>query len=673
VLLWPLCGLSEEIIVNNSNRFPTHRTVLRSIVWSTTFVMLSLVVVPARPLPSVQSDRGPIVKLEGALEIIYEDARDHGRVIYFLNSGGKKYEIRFLKDRPQTLRTGMSVTVNGVQTGNTLELNSGENVSVQASEVAVTGTPTGQHRVLVVMVNFQDKQTQPFTREQAQAVMFGTTSDFYREASYGQTWLTGDVYGWYTIPVSFNTCDTAAIANYANQAATASGANLSAYDHLVYAFPQNACTWQGRGSVGGNPSQAWVNEWFELGIVGHELGHNFGLYHSRSMDCGEVSIGSNCTVSEYGDIFDLMGGANSAQFNLFQKERLGWINNGANAPITTVSASGTYWVNFFEDGTLTPKGVKILKSTDPVTGMKTWYYLERRIPAGFDSFLSGNTNIANGVIIRTGSDSSGQDTYLLDMTPGTASWYDPALTVGQSFTDANAGLTITTLSADATGAFVDISITGQPCVRANPTLTIGPSSTPWLASGSTATFNLTLRNNDGSGCPATGFKWQSVVPGGWTTSAQSTTSLSPGANATTTLQVTSPAGAADAFYNIGISATNETSPAYSNSATATYSLVSALSVVNTSSQTTYTRSQTATVSATVKAAGAVVPGATVIFTMTKSNGTTVSSTATTGTSGVAVFKYSFNKKKDPAGTYQVRGQASSNGISGISTVSFNVK
>jgi len=659
--------------VKNSNRFPNHQTVLRSIVWCTTFVLLGLIVVAARPATSTQAGRGRAVRLEGEIEIFYEDSHGRGRLAYFLKAGGRKFPVSFVKDPPQRLRTGMHVVVSGVQVGETLELNSGESMSVAATEAAVTATSTGQHRVLVVMVNFQDKQTQPFTREQAQAVMFGTTNDFYREASYGQTWLTGDVYGWYTIPLSFNTCDTTAIANYAQQAAAAAGANLAAYDHLVYTFPQNACTWQGRGSVGGSPSEAWVNEWFELGIVGHELGHNFGLYHSRSMDCGEASIGSNCTISEYGDLFDLMGGANSAHFNLFQKERLGWINNGNNAPITTVSSSGTYWIDSYEQTTLTPKGLKVLKSTDPVTGMKTWYYIERRVPYGFDGSLSGNANINSGVIVRTGSDASGQDTYLLDMTPATASWYDPALDIGQSFNDPDAGVTITTISADATGALVDVSIAAQPCVRANPTLTVGPSQTSWLRSGSTATFNLTLRNNDGAGCQSSSFNWQPVIPAGWTATPISSTTLGSGATASTTFQVTSPVGAPDGFYGINVNAANESSPAYSSSATATYSVVSALAVTSLPSQTTYTRNQTVTVNATVRAAGSLLSGATVTFTMTKANGTTVSSTAITGTNGLAVFKYSFNRKKDPAGTYQVRALAGMNGVSGNSMVSFVVK
>lgn len=656
--------------MKNPIRFPNNHAILRSVVWSTMFVLLSLGVVPAKPITPTQTGPGQLVRVEGEVEVVYEDSHGHGRLLYFLNAGSRKLELRFAHNPPPALRTGMRVVVNGAQVGETLELNSGESVSVASNEQIVSGNPMGEHRVLVVMVNFQDKQTQPFTREQAQAVMFGTTSDFYREASYGQTWLTGDVYGWYTIPVSSSACDTTAIATYAQQAAANAGANLNAYDHMVYAFPQNACTWQGRGSVGGSPSQAWVNEWFELGIVGHELGHNFGLYHSRSMDCGDASVGTNCTISEYGDMFDLMGGADHAHFNLFQKERLGWINGGTNPPITTVATSGTYWLDSFEPGTMTAKGLKILKSTDASTGMKTWYYLERRSAYGFDSFLAGNANVINGVIIRTGSDSSGQDTYLLDMTPATATWYDPALTVGQSFTDAAAGITIAVLSADATGAMVQVSLPTQPCVRANPTLTLSPSQSSWLQAGSTATFNITLKNNDGSGCQPAGFSWQTTAPAGWTTSIVPVSFLSPGASTTTAVQVTSAPGTADGSYSVNLSAANGS---YSSFAAATYSLVSTLAVTNTASQATYTRNQTATVNATVRAAGSPVSGATVTFTMTKSNGTTVSSTATTGANGVAIFKYSFNKKKDPSGTYQVRAQAGMNGVSGTGTVSFLVK
>ncbi|HEU4869845.1 MAG TPA: hypothetical protein VFT08_03195, partial [Pyrinomonadaceae bacterium] len=528
---------------------------------------------------SAQSNRQ--VRIEGEVEIVYEDSHGASRLRHFLVTADKRFEVRFRTQPRETMRTGMRVAVTGVQVGETLELNSGESVSQLSSTLAVSGNPMGQHRVLVILVNFQDKQIQPFTREQAQTVMFETTNNFYREASYGQTWLSGDVYGWYSIPVSSTICDTTAIANFAQQAAASAGANLASYDHLVYAFPQNACTWQGRGSVGGSPSQAWVNEWFGLGIVGHELGHNFGLYHSRSMDCGSLSIGTNCTTDEYGDIMDLMGGANSAHFNLFQKERLAWVNNGSNPPITTVTASGVYWIDPYATASLQPKGLKILKSIDAVTGAKTWYYVEFRIPYGFDNFLSGNQNVLNGVLIRTGADSNGQSTYLLDMTPATTSWYDPALTVGQTFTDAEAGVTITTVSVGPTGAIVDVTVSSQPCVRANPTLTLAPSQSPWKAAGATATFNVSLRNNDSAGCNPASFNWQAAAPTAWVAGfASPTMTIGPGTTGTTTLQVTSPLGTVDGFYAINVNASNGSNPSYGGNAPATYVLVSGLWVTS---------------------------------------------------------------------------------------------
>ena len=665
--------------MNNPNTLADNKAALfKSIFFSAILIALILVTVPAsltaHSHAPAQKGSAQEIRLAGELEVIYEDSHPGGRLLYFLHTGGKRLSVHFASNPPTMLRTGMRVDVKGVQVGETLELNSGDSMNPASGAPAVSGNSIGQHRVLVIMVNFQDKQTQPFSREDAQTVMFTTTNDFYREASYGQTWLTGDVYGWYTIPVSYSTCDTTAIANYAQQAAAAAGANLSGYDHYVYAFPQNACTWQGRGSVGGAPSQAWINDWFELGTVGHELGHNFGLYHSRSMDCGTASIGTDCTTNEYGDTLDLMGAANSAHFNLFQKERLGWTNSGSTPPITTVTSSGSYWLDAFEPGTMNTKGLKILKSTDPVTGMKTWYYIEHRTAFGFDSFVSGNTNVLNGVVIRTGSDSSGQSTYLLDMTPSTASWYDPALTVGQSFTDADAGVTITTITADGTGALVDVSVASQPCVRSNPTLTVSPSQSPWVSSGSPVSFNVSVRNNDNGGCGGSVFNLQAAAPVNWLAAFGSGAPIiNQGATATTTLQVTSPVGRADGFYPINVSVANSSSPANASTASVTYSLVSALAVTATASQASYTRNQTATVNATVKAGGAPLPGATVTFTMTRSNGTVVTSTVISGVNGLAVFKYAFSRKKDPAGTYQVRALASAGGMSGSGVVTFAVK
>ena len=627
--------------------------------------------------------------LQGDLEVIAECEKADSRMLYFLKTASGRFSLHFTKEPKAKLLTGMKVRVKGIRFDDSVVVNEDSltNVQTDAKTSLTNAEPTapssasalsntlGDHKVLVILVNFQDKQTQPFTTDQARDVTFNTTSNYYRETSYGQTWLTGDVYGWFTIPVSSTNCDTAAIATYAKQAATSAGANLSAYNHYVYGFPQNTgCGFSGRGSVGGNPGEVWINQYFDVNAVGHELGHNLGLFHSRSMDCGAAVVSGSCTTSEYGDVFDIMGGGASAHMNLFQKEQLGWVGAGASPLLQTVTSPGTYWVDAYETVGSTVKGLKILKSTDPVTGKRTWYYVEHRTANGFDSYLSGpNYNVVNGVSVHMGSEVNGMENYLLDMTPATSSWYDPALLAGQSFSDPDAGLTISTISADSTGALVQISVAQQPCTHSNPNVTVTPGQTQWLNSGTTFTYSVTVADNDGAGCGESSFYLQSNVPAGWTASySDPKLNITPGGTATTDLYVTSPAGTLDGTYNVGAAAVNASDPAYTGASSTTYSIVSELAVTATSGAIKYTRTQKATVTAVVRAGGSTMAGVSVVFTMTKPNGSVVTQTNTTGTNGTAVFIYSFDRRRDPLGTYQVQAVSNVNGLKGQGTASFVV-
>jgi len=64
--------------------------------------------------------------------VIYEDSHPGGRLLYFLNTDGKKLPVHFAGNPPTTLRTGMRVDVSGVQVGDTLELNSGDSLTQSA-------------------------------------------------------------------------------------------------------------------------------------------------------------------------------------------------------------------------------------------------------------------------------------------------------------------------------------------------------------------------------------------------------------------------------------------------------------------------------------------------------------------------------------------------------------
>lgn len=612
------------------------------------------------------------VEVEGMVEVLHEDRDVGSRYLYFLDTLGERFSLHFAADAPTHLQTGAHVRVTGVRLGLALALDSG-GTSVQTLSVALPNT-FGAQNTLVMLVNFQDKATQPYTVATAQSIVFTTTSNFDLENSYQQTWLTGDVVGWYTIALSSTVCNYSTLASYAKQAATAAGVNLSAYSRYVYAFPNNACTWWGLGSVGGNPSQAWVNGSFQLKVVGHEMGHNFGLYHSHYLDCGTTTLGPSCTTSDYGDTLDIMGNPSSGHFNAFQKERLGWLNYGTSPPVTTVQADGTYWLDPYESLGSNPKALKILKSTDPSTGKKTWYYVEYRKALGFDNFLSSNSNVLNGVVVHTGSESSGNSSYLLDMTPATSSWSDPALDVGLSFYDPDGGVTIAPTWADSASAAVGVTFGGLACVQANPTVALSPSQSQWVQAGASVTYTVSVTNNDNAGCAASSFTLQATPPAGWTaTFAAPTLSISPGAGASTTLQVTSPASAADGFYTIGVAAEDSANATYTASTSATHVIVSSLDVAVSTDKASYTRNQTVTVTASVSSGGSPISGVGVTFTITKQSGATVTGSATTGTNGSAVYKYRL-KKQDPAGIYQATSDANvNNAIFGSGWKSFTVQ
>jgi hypothetical protein len=403
-------------------------------------------------------------------------------------------------------------------------------------------------------------------------------------------------------------------------------------------------------------------------VVGHEMGHNLGLYHSHSWDCGSTVLGASCTMSEYGDMFDIMG-SSSYHFNAFQKERLGWLNQGASPTIATVTGSGTYRIDPYEVAGGV-KAVKILQ--DPATS--TYYYFEYRRPVGFDAGLAGNSSIANGVLVHLAVPSNGNSSYLLDLTPETTSWMDAALTVGQGYYDPVTGITFSLASVDDTGAALNISFAPQQCVKSSPTVALAPSQSQWAPAGSTVTFTTTVTNNDNAGCASSAFDLQASVPSGWTsTVGTATLTVAPGATASTPVSVTSAASSTDGFYPVGVTASDPSDATDAATASGTYVVQSGLDVSVTTDKTSYSKSQTATITTSVRANGSPVAGASVTVTVKRPNGTTTNLAATTASNGNAVVKYRF-RKQDPSGTYQVQSKATQSGaITGNGQTTFTVQ
>jgi hypothetical protein len=502
---------------------------------------------------------------EGEIEVIHEDfPSGAGRYAYFLR-GRDRVELHFAAD-PPLLMTGDRVRVsNGVRVKQAVAFASGT-AQVQVVVGGSGGNTLGVKQTLVILLSFQDKSSS-VAAATARTLMFGSgasVSNYFYEASYQRASLSGDVVGPYTIPVKSSGCDPDAIAAAAKAAASG---HLSGYSRLVYAFPSAPCGWAGRATIGGSPGEAWINNAFNAKVITHEMGHNYGLYHSHAFDCGSAVIKQSCASIEYGDLFDTMGVPYTAMhYNAAQKERLGWLNASGAPPITTVQTSGVYTLAPYETVGTDPKALKVK------TPSGDFYYVEYRQPIGFDaSGVAASPSVKNGVLVHFWDQPPDPDKiYVLDMTPAADNWYDPGLPLNSVFTDAS-GISISPVWANGTGVGVNVTVgagTGN-CVRNAPTVQMSPAQQKGDA-GATLSYTVSVTNND-VGCTASTFAQTAAIPSGWTAVFDAATlSISAGNTASTTIDVTSAAYAQAANYGFQSFSTNNAAQSYSSSTTASY-------------------------------------------------------------------------------------------------------
>ena len=621
---------------------------------------------------AVQGHLEQSVTAQGVLEVLYEmqgtPSKTTGAVMrHYLQTSNGRIALRFAADPPHHLLTGSVVRVHGVLLSSDLALASGanstSNTSLQTVSAASAPSTAGPVNTLVIMVNFQDTPTaQPWTASAVQNMVFTQTSNWDMENSFQSTWLTGDVAGWFTLPVASTNCDTGSIKSDALSAAQAAGYNLSNYSHYIYLMSSNTgCSaWWGLATVGGG--DVWVNGQYNIAVhvFAHEMGHNFGLLHAHTVDCGTQVLCSSGTFSEYGDGFDTMGAStyNAPHFNAFHKEQLGWINNGAQPPITTVTSSGTYQLSPYETQDLNPKALKILQSGTT----NSYYYAEFRQALGFDSFLSSYSDVMGGVVFHLASPSNTNSSDLLDMTATSpASFSHPALVAGQTYTDSGTGISVTPVSISSTGASVQVTMSTPACVPANPAVSVTPLQSAYVLAGTPVNFTVTVKDLDSSTCPTTSFNLTDTLPSGWSGAWNAgSLSLSPDGSGSATLTVTSPLGSPDGFYNVGIGTDNSSAASYGGSATATYVINTPAPVTVTvaTDQSSHQPGQMVTVTVTMLSGTSPFVGGGVTVTVTSPKGKTATMTGTTGSNGTVSLSYKLNKRA-PAGTYGVNANTSS--------------
>ncbi|HEX8267630.1 MAG TPA: BACON domain-containing carbohydrate-binding protein, partial [Pyrinomonadaceae bacterium] len=372
----------------------------------------------------------------------------------------------------------------------------------------------GQKTVLVIRAVFSDSPSnyEPVTQSGAQVLMNNTVNQFFINNSYNKTSLLTTVT---PVVVRLPNPQSYYISSYysmiedSRTAARAMGIEPNNYNLDVVFFPYTpSIPWAGLAGVGSKGNL--INGAYVLPVVGHELGHNYGLVHAnlwRTTDGTSIGSGSNI---EYGDCYDLMGacggiGMNS-HFNARYKRILDWLTE---ANVQTVTSSGTYRISAQDTPTLS--GIKTLKISKDSSRN---YWVE------FRQTLSGSS--MNGALIRWDYSSQNfRETQLLDMTPSTNyQGGDETLQVGQSFYDSASQIRITVVGKGNTNPeSLDIRVdfngsnptptpvTGTPTPQ-NCSYSLSASAVNSLAVGGSAGVNVSTTN----GCT-----WTANSNVGWVT------------------------------------------------------------------------------------------------------------------------------------------------------------
>lgn len=428
--------------------------------------------------------------IEGRLEILHSDdfKKKISNTFYYLVTDTKeRVQLHFTKELKKSLISSMRIKVTGYKIDHEMLIDiSTPNIHNNKIEI-VTNLPKkssfnlfntkvqadipdsmGEQKTVTLLTNFQNTSQPSITKDQIADIVFNQVNSYYKENSYGKTYITGDIYppkttsNWYTLPID-QTCDYNPVLTEAIKIADAD-VDFTHYDRLVIYVPfggEGRCA-SGWGTVGkillstadGDVaiSIAWVmppGGDKDIRTTAHEYGHNLGLDHANFLYCADKVVAeSNCFHQEYGDNYDVMGSAESGHFNDPHKEYLGWFNS---SNTLVPNKSSTYTIEPIEATTNGIKEIKLPRSNDAYFD-NDFLTLEYRQSIGFDQTLGTYTNVFKGILLHIGTSKP----YILDTSPPGHSGSDVALAVGQSFTDPLTGTKITTTNIDSSGATVDI-------------------------------------------------------------------------------------------------------------------------------------------------------------------------------------------------------------------------
>lgn len=528
-----------------------------------------LAVAIAADLPSASADLEQHGAWQGSVDVEVADAdeeEEHHRTRVRFDAvqaagGTRAFElVTVLADAP-ALESGAWASVEGVRIGSVVLADAIEVVE-PAAYLPDECTPLGEQRTAVLLVTFPgvDPPKPPDFYRTAFFADEGLSLDtFWQDASYGRAWATGDVHGWYTLDRTYSCAEYHDMRDAAIAAADAD-VDFRDVERVFVVFPRvGPCSWAGKGTIGCTNRQSPGDGAFRASVSWmrtdqmnsrvqavklalHEGGHNLGMSHASTRDFGVDAlgpIGDAGTLKEYGDKFSTMGGWNFGHYAAPHKKKLGWLDAGTHVAVAT-TAGGTFTLSPFETLSNAPRTVRIPRGTG---AKRPSLWMEWRRPIGaYDVTLPAQ--VFSGALVHYADATTKSKTHLLDFTPGTGSWLDPALATGASWADPYSNLRLAVHQDTSAGLRVTVEYAEPACILAHPALAVDAPN-PAVPAGGTAAITVQLDNRDDGPCADAAFELTAELPEGWSADwTDAAPVLAPGAGTGVLLRVHVPADAA---------------------------------------------------------------------------------------------------------------------------------
>lgn len=450
---------------------------------SALLILATTVVGPVDRVPTANAEESR----SGYLSVAWIDSFDSGSsetALYLSEPGGKVTAV----DVPEAVvaRYGGLLALDGQRVTLTSPLSSGKRASddvlrVESLDLEAPGArrraQTGSKRWLTIQLSFPDRTPEPKPHSFISSLMVGdaapTINHYFKENSYGALDIDGaDVVGPYVLPKGYayyvrpagNPSELMDIARISTDVVPLVDADVdfSTYDGINLVFSSDAGGAAigtqipiGRDGVERSFGMTFLPPWAisNQGITAHEMGHALGLPHSSGpyaetydSKWDVMSDSTNCSPAH--STFGCTGSHTIA----VHKDVLGWIPEGRryDAPVAT---SRTISIDAHETPAMGSNYLLALVPIDVAIGL--YYSVEVRRKIGYDSQVPFEGVLIHRLAMYTDRPARVVDA-TLDDDPNDAGaiW-----TVGESFEDATAGITVSVDAETSTGFEVTIGRT----------------------------------------------------------------------------------------------------------------------------------------------------------------------------------------------------------------------